>query len=102
MIKFTGLDKFQKKIEDVQNELNGKSIPLSEMMDKNFMLDCSEFDSWNKFLENSPFKIETTEDFEAIDDREWDTYVANTTKFLNWQDMLNKAAGEYALKKLKF
>ncbi len=105
MIKLTGFDKLQKKLEKMQNdinELNGKSVPLSEMMDEKFMLKYSDFDSWNKFLENSPFKVETKEDFEAIDDEEWDNYVVNNTKFSNWKNMLNTAGKEYTLKKIKF
>jgi hypothetical protein len=43
----------------------------------------------------SPFKIETTEDFDTIPDSEWDQYVRSTTDFESWEEMLAAATQEY-------
>jgi hypothetical protein len=48
----------------------------------------------------SPFKVETKEDFEAIPDDEWNTYIASNTSFESWEEMQHQAAGEYVAKQI--
>ena len=56
------------------------------------VLGCSSFKSADEFFSASGFKAQSREDFAAIPDDEWDTFVDRNTSYGNWQDML-RAAG---------
>ena len=50
--------------------------------------------------EASGFKIETEEDFAAVPDDEWDSFIRSISSFPDWQSMLDKAGKEWVTKKL--
>ena len=99
--RLTGLDKFQKKLQQLRKnakELNGKhSVPFDELFSEEFMRTHSSFSSMQAMLDASPFKDMM---FKDIPDIEWDVYVSHSTDFKSWKDM--KAAGtkKWAAKKL--
>ncbi|MBA7496963.1 hypothetical protein ES702_07572 [subsurface metagenome] len=101
MIKVTGLDKLQNNLKKMQNnlkKLNEKNeIPFSKLFSKTFMLKYTKFNSIQELIDKSEFKIETQEDFKAIPDDGWDVYIKSTTKFNNWEDMLNTASSEWII-----
>jgi len=61
----------------------------------------SSFISLDEMLEKSPFKIESQEDFQKIDDAEWDIFIKNNTKFNSWEEMLSTASTIWVKKQLK-
>lgn len=50
--------------------------------------------------DESGFKIESQQDFEAIPDADWDAFVRSRTRFQTWQDMQAKAGEEYVVRRL--
>lgn len=99
--RITGLDKFQKKLQQLRKnakELNGKhSVPFDDLFSKEFMHTHCSFSSIQAMLDASPFK---DMEFKDIPDADWDAYVSQSTNFKSWKDM--KAAGtkKWAAKKL--
>jgi hypothetical protein len=107
MFKFEmkGFDKVQRRLDDIAkraSELDGKqqTVPLSELLNNGFIAEHSSFASFDELLAASPFKVATKEDFEAIPDAEWDTYITANTSFGSWEEMQRKAASEYLVKQI--
>lgn len=96
----------EKKLKDLENKARkleqGTNISFEEMFNPQFMMKYTQFSNFDEMLNKSGFKVETKEDFEAIDDSEWDEYVQKTTQFTNWQEMLNEAGALWAAKQLGF
>ena len=105
-IQFSGLDDLQKELEKMSRlgeELDGThEVPLDDLLARSFMRKHSRFSSFEKFLDASPFTVETPEDFEAIPDAEMDAYVSSVTDFDSWEDMLGEATQEYISRKMGF
>src|SRR5580658_931089 len=104
MFKFEmkGFDEVQRRLDDTAKraaELDGKQqeVQLSELLNDDFIAEHSSFPSFDELLAASPFKVETKEDFEAIPDAEWNTYIAANTSFESWEEMQHKAAGKYLI-----
>ena len=107
MFKFEmeGFDEVQRRLDDLAKraaELDGKQqqVPLSDLLNDNFIAKHSSFASFDELLAASPFKVETKEDFEAIPDADWDTYIVSNTSFESWEEMQQQAAGEYLAKQI--
>ncbi|GAE36697.1 hypothetical protein [Halalkalibacter akibai] len=106
MIKINGLNEFQRKIkqlEDNAKALQGEnSISFNELFSGTFMKKHTNFLSIDDMFKNSSFKIDSIEDFEAIDKASLDEFVNSTTNFITWSDMQEKAVTEWTAKKLGF
>jgi hypothetical protein len=107
MFKFElkGFDDVQRRLDDMAKraaELDGKQqeVPLSKLLNDDFIAEHSSFASFDELLAASPFKVETKEDFEAIPDAEWNTYIAANTSFESWEEMQHQAAGKYLIKQI--
>ncbi len=102
--KITGLDKLQKKLSDLQKNaeaLDGEhQVSFSELFNSSFMQRYTNFASIEALIDAGGFQVETPEDFKAIPDDDWDKHIAKTTKFSNWQEMMNEAASEWAKNQL--
>ncbi|PKR83615.1 hypothetical protein CWO92_18310 [Heyndrickxia camelliae] len=100
-MKIKGFDKLQKQLK--QLERNAKeleqttSVSFAELFTDSFMKTHTSFD---EMLDKSKFTVETSEDFKAIPDDEWDIYVKSNTEFNTWQDMIDQATEEYIVRKL--
>jgi hypothetical protein len=104
--KITGLDEFQKKLNDLgkkADEFHGEhEVPFSELFNPAFMRRYTNFESFEALIEAGCFKVENMDDFKAIPDQAWDQHIAKTTRFSNWQEMMNSAGTEWAKKQLGF
>ena len=104
MLKVTGLDEFQRKVEDMSRraeDMSGNhSVPIPELLTPDFLARCSRFHSADDLFEASGFKIETPEDFAAIPDVEWDQCIRANTSFASWEAMLSEAGGQWAARRL--
>ncbi len=96
-INMDGFDELRKKIEELEGE---NRVPVNELLTSAFMKRWTDFSAFDQMVEESPFAVETAEDFESIPDDEWDEYVDQTTRFESWQEMINRAAAEYTKRKL--
>lgn len=105
-IKIKGLDKLEKQLKQMQKgarELERtKQVSFGELFTASFMKKYTSFSTMDELLKAGGFNVESQEDFEAIPDAEFDKHIAATTKFKNWEEMLNEATSHYVSKKLGF
>lgn len=102
-IEIEGLDKIKKNLEDLKKnveETDGERVRLDELLNSDFMQENTEFSDFVEMIEMSEFNDEDFE--EVIETEEWNDYVTDTTKFKDWEEMLNTAAAEKVSKKLGF
>lgn len=99
-----GLEELQKSLEDLAKraeELDGEhKVTFDELFPPSFMKRYTTFESVDAMVKGSGYKVENAEDFKAIPDAAWDSYVRQRTKFDNWSDMIAKAYEGWAAKKL--
>ncbi len=99
-----GFDELNRKLEELgktAEELDGEqSISFEELFPETFMSANTGFETITQMIEDSGYKVESTEDFKQIPDNEWDAFVSNHTHFQDWKEMLNQAASEWAIGKL--
>lgn len=85
------------------SELHGQqNIPLSELMPPEFVSAHSELSSLQELFDASPFTICSVEDFKAIPDDAWDSFIGEKTSFNTWRAMHEDAVKEWTRKKLGF
>ncbi len=60
----------------------------------------TQFGSLEEMLDESEWTVESVEDFAAIPDGPWDTYVKRTTNFRDWNEMQESAAQEWISKRV--
>lgn len=100
----SGLRNLEKKINDLdkkQKENGGSvSIPFTELFNDKFMIENTQFQTFDELFEKSGFKIESQEDFKNIPDDEWDIFIKENTKFDSWQEMYSEAGTKYVASQL--
>jgi hypothetical protein len=92
-----GLKELQNKLKAIDGQQN---VPLTEMLTPSFMASCSSFTSAEALFEASEFEINNDEDFKAIPDIEWDSFIGNNTSYPNWSEMLKAAGTQWTIDKL--
>lgn len=93
--KLDGFDELLKGLENLEKqaqELDGKQIPINDLLNVSFMKKYTSFSNIDGFLEAGGF---SQEDSETIPDDELDVYVRKNTNFDSWDDMLTAAYEEY-------
>lgn len=90
----TNLDKFFENAESLDEQRYG--ISLGQSINPSFLARCSKFSSIEEMFEASGFKIETTEDFKAIPDNEWEIFITENTIYSSWEEMQIAALSEQA------
>jgi hypothetical protein len=97
---------FREKLGDLgrrAKELDGPhEVPLKELMPPAFVAGCSSFGSLEELFAGSPFKINSTDDFKAIPDADWDAFIQSSTSFASWREMQHAAVREWTRRKLGF
>ena len=73
---------------------------LEGLLTPDFIQAHTRYGSVDAWFEASPFKLRTTEDFEAIPEAEWDDYVRTTSDFESWRALLDAARKQYIRAKL--
>lgn len=86
----------QKQLDNLANL--GDRISFPDMFPPQFMVQHSNFGTIEELFEKSGFKVESAEDFEAIPDNEWETFITQNTNFNSWEDM-QKTAGNSLIKR---
>lgn len=95
-------DKMDNLERNAKELVDNRSVPLEEVFTEGFMTAHTRFGSIDDFLEAGGFVIETDADFEAIPREALDPYVHEATSFDSFQQMLDKAVGEYIMRRLGF
>lgn len=97
-VKIEGVDELTQRLESLGGE---HSIPISELFTPDFMQTHSETETFEAFLEASPWSVETEDDFKSIPEDEWDDYVEAHTVFKDWDAMLSTAFRKWASQKFQ-
>lgn len=66
------------------------------------MKEHTKVSTFDEFLIQENFHVETEADFEAIPDEEYNKYVSSATDFSSWDEMLEAATVEYLEQQLDF
>ena len=106
-IKFntSGIDDFKRELKNTMDKiesLDGTQVDFNELFTIEFMQNHAGVSSFDKFLKQGNFKVETQEDFEAIPDDVFDNYVKENTDFSSWEEMSDAATDEYLDSQLDF
>lgn len=101
-VKITGLDELRRKFETLKRRAQNVSGPvaLEDLFPPEFMRRYTDFRSIDEMVKASGKHVESSEDFERMQDAEWDTFVQSRTRFKQWKAMQTKAAEEYAARRL--
>jgi len=91
------LDELAKKAKQLKGE---NQVPFSEIFTPAFMRKYTNFTTIDKMIEASGYQVNSAEDFKAIPDAPWDSFVQQRTKFSNWEEMVQKAGLEWTSRKL--
>jgi hypothetical protein len=98
-LKTEGFDNVQRKLRDLSRRLQAldgrHEIPLTELLTVGFLASCSRFTSADEMFALSGFKIESAEDFKAIPDAEWDSFIRQNTAYPNWLEMQKAAVAAW-------
>lgn len=103
VLKITGLAEIRNKLKNISektNALKGTSTHITDVLTNEFVSDHSSFSNLDMLIKASGFKVECKEDFDAIPDDEWDSFISKSTKFQSWQEMVNTAGLIYAKKQI--
>lgn len=96
-------DVFLKNLEKASKELDGEhQVSFDDLFTTPFMRKHTNFSTFDEFLNDGNFVVNSEEDFENIPDVDMDNHVRKSTKFSSWEEMLTTASEEYTLKKLGF
>lgn len=97
--EMSGFDEIERKLQQLADDAEAMagehSIPLTELCPPAFMAEHTDFATIEEMFEASGFTVETSEDFAAIPDSEWDTFIASRTRFADWRTMQEKAAADW-------
>lgn len=101
-VEIKGLDGLESELSNLQNRIEslGGEVPMQELFTDEFMENYTEFGTFEEFLEESRWNVETQEDFERIPEDEFDGYVDEKTGFDSWEMMLSVAGREYVMRQI--
>jgi hypothetical protein len=103
-VKITGLDEVRRnlrKLGDRARQLHGNhEIRFDELFNPDFMARFTNYGTIDEMVQASGFKVESADDFKQIPDAKWDAFVRQSTRFANWREMQQKAASEWAARRL--
>ena len=106
MIEISGLDELTRKLNDLASRakaLDGThEVPIEELLTPAFLQNCSSFGSVDDLFAASGFRIESPEDFKAIPDDKWNSFIADHTSHSTWESMLSSASAAWTSKRLGF
>jgi hypothetical protein len=95
---------FRQKLDDLSRrarELNGQhEVQLQDLMPTEFISGCSSYVSLEELFAASPFEINSSDDFKAIPDAEWDAFIGANTSYATWEKMREAAVLEWTRRKL--
>lgn len=94
-INTSALKKFQNKVEALNNQ-----VSFNDLFTPQFMSKYTNYTSFDELLVAGGYIVNSPDDFKAIPDDEFDSHIANTTKFSSWEDMKNVATKEYVQRQL--
>lgn len=105
-MRFDGFKELQrdlKRMEQNARKLEGKhEIPLVDLCNPAFMRRYTGFSSISELFQAGGFRAAADAEFSSIPREELDAHIARTTKFQNWDELLDKAVSEYVRNQMGF
>ncbi len=103
----SGFDELSKKLGELSTSAQKLAekeqvIPLPELLNPEFISECSKFDSVEDMFNSSGYKIKNQEDFAEIPSDQWDDFIKTNTSHESWKAMLGAAVQNWTAKKLGF
>lgn len=86
---------FRKLQQNLSNLSRTTQVQLTSLLSPMFMRQHTRFASFEAMLEASPFSVKTAEDFKAIPDDDWDSFVRAATRFHSWEAMQKEAGVQW-------
>lgn len=103
-VHIEGLEELEDRLRELRTAADSadgsQEIPMDELLPSDFMQTHTEFDSLQEFFEESPWSVDSKEDFKAIPEGEFDEYVDETSGFSGWDAMLSAAAREWITRQI--
>ena len=65
-----------------------------------FVASHTKFSSAQQLFDESGFEIHSIEEFQAIPAEQWDAFIASSSEFDTWDDMLQAIVAEYSKRNL--
>lgn len=98
---FKELTKDLQKLSSKMKELDGThSVSMDQILNPIFISKHTRFNSLEELFKAGGFEFETEEEFKAIPQEEMDAFIANESKFPDWQAMIKEAGAEWVKSKL--
>lgn len=102
--RMDGLDEAQKRVRRLETNMRAlagtNAVAARELFTPSFMRQHSHVPTFDALIKAGGFQVESSEDFAAIPDQEWEAVIRQHTDFGSWQEMLEKAGEEYAKQEL--
>ncbi|TKX69257.1 hypothetical protein [Halorubrum sp. SP9] len=99
-----GIDEAIDELEELRasaEKMDGENeMAITDLFPPRFMTQYSEYEDFGEFIEDSPWTVESADDFEGIPEDEWDDYVRENTTFDGWENMQETAGSEWAKRQL--
>jgi hypothetical protein len=93
----SGLRRLERNLKALEQS---QEVSFAELFTPAFIRRTTSFLTFEALLDASGFRVESAEDFAAIPDAEWDTFIAGNTSFANWAEMRETAAAEWMKRQL--
>lgn len=101
-VQIEGFEELADQLEELSTSLDvEQDIPMEELFTDGFMATNTDFNSISEFFEESRWTVESEEDFQKIDEDEFDRYVDKHTGFSSWEAMLSAAAREWLTRQIE-
>lgn len=90
-----------KKLSSKMKELDGThSVSMDQLLNPSFISKHTRFNDLEELFKAGGFEFETEEEFKAIPQEKMDAFIAEESKFTDWQAMIQEAGGEWVKKQL--
>ena len=87
--------KARKQQNHEQVDISAPTILMDSFVDRH-----TKFSSAQQLIDESGFEIQSVEEFNAIPAEQWDSFIANSSEFDSWDDMLEAIVSEYSKRNL--
>ncbi|PKM74781.1 MAG: hypothetical protein CVU92_04725 [Firmicutes bacterium HGW-Firmicutes-17] len=98
-VKVTVLTELCKTLENISKEVEclskQQSIPFDDVITNTFMTENTPYNDFDEFLKGGGFSINSQNDFDSIDQSEFDSFVSSVTNFSGFQEMIDFAGRKY-------
>jgi|APHM01.1.fsa_nt_gi hypothetical protein len=93
-------DQFEAMADNVEKLQGENEVAFAELFTEQFMRQYTDVRSFEQYLENSQWEVESQSEFEAIPEDDFDEYVTDHSDFDSWKEMLETAGTEWIARQI--